>query len=565
MNIKFPLLFIGCLFCLSVLFYQPIKAQAPVLTFTSLVTSGLNKPVDVVNAGDGSNRLFIVEQGGAVKIFANGNVLPTNFLNISNRITVGGEKGLLSLVFHPNYATNRYFFVYYTNVNAQIAVASMQVKLDNPNEADTSTFKELLNITKNFDNHNGGKLQFGPDGYLYFATGDGGGGGDPNNNAQNPNSLLGKMIRIDVNNFDTPPFYSIPPSNPYVNNPLYKPEIFAVGLRNAWRWSFDKLNYDCWIADVGQGLWEEVNRLPFDSSTGANYGWRCYEGDAAYNNGGCRPVINYVFPIFAYGHNRATGGFSITGGQVYRGVKYPTLFGYYITADFVSANAWLISPNENNGFNASIQPNVPGQITGFGEDESGELFAVSLNGRLYSIGTNTQFSNSLLDFTIKSYQNFNELKWTTPNISNNILKFEIEYSNNAVNFTNAGTLVWQNNNTNYSFIHTISNFTKLYYRIKIIGVDGSISYSKLLTVFKGTINQNNIYPNPITNYQFNIQATSPLKEIVLYSLDGKLVFKKAMNNFLGTSNIQLPVLKHGIYILQLHLGNAIETKKVLIK
>jgi glucose/arabinose dehydrogenase len=191
-------------------------------------------------------------------------------------------------VFHPDYRNNRYFFVYYTNASGDITVTRFQTSATDPNVADLTTGVRLINIPKPFSNHNGGTLLFGPDGKLYFGTGDGGSGGDPNNFAQNGNSLLGKLIRLDVDNFSTPPYYSIPADNPFVTDPNVRDEIFALGLRNPFRWSFDRQNGDFWIADVGQNAWEEVNQVPFANASGINYGWRCYEGDNTYNATGCK-------------------------------------------------------------------------------------------------------------------------------------------------------------------------------------------------------------------------------------------------------------------------------------
>ena len=234
------------------IFAQPV----PVLVYSPVVTSGLSSPVDVVNAGDGSNRLFVVQQGGQVRIVSGGALLPGNFLDIPDSISGGGERGLLSIAFHPNYESNRYFFVYYTNTAGDLRITRFQTQAGNPNAADESTGVVILTIPHpTYSNHNGGKLNFGADGHLYFATGDGGSGGDPDNNSQNGNSLLGKMIRINVDNFTTPPYYTIPADNPYVTNPSVRDEIFAMGLRNPWRWSFDKETNDMWIADVGQGAW----------------------------------------------------------------------------------------------------------------------------------------------------------------------------------------------------------------------------------------------------------------------------------------------------------------------
>jgi glucose/arabinose dehydrogenase len=254
-----------CSFLLSTVKAQP----APQVFFASVINSGISSPVDVVNAGDGSNRIFIVQRGGTIKVYdAAFNLLNANFLTLSGNFTTGGERGLLSLAFHPDYENNRYFFVYYTNGAGGVNIDRFQTDALNPNQAVVGSRTNIMSIAKPtaFTNHNGGKLQFGADGNLYFALGDSGSSGDPANLAQNGNSLWGKMIRINVDNFTTSPFYTIPTTNPFTSDPNVRDEIFNIGLRNPWRWSFDRLNNDMWIADVGQGAWEEVNHMPISQA-----------------------------------------------------------------------------------------------------------------------------------------------------------------------------------------------------------------------------------------------------------------------------------------------------------
>jgi glucose/arabinose dehydrogenase len=292
--------------------------------------SGLTSPVEITNAND--TRLFVVQQNGIIKIIQpNGTINSADFMNISSKVLYGGERGLLGLAFHPQYSTNGYFFVYYNNTAGNIIVARYSVSSANPDVADPASEKILLNIPKPFDNHNGGSIHFGPDGNLWIVTGDGGSGGDPNNNAQNINSLLGKMLRIDVN--ATGP-YNIPPGNPFAGNLVTgADEIWSYGLRNAWKFSFDTNTGNVIIADVGQGAIEEINRMPA-TQAGINYGWRCYEGNNAYNTAGCAPMSTMTFPVAVYDHSG--GKCSITGGYIYRGSQYPALQGKYFFADYCS-------------------------------------------------------------------------------------------------------------------------------------------------------------------------------------------------------------------------------------
>ncbi|MEJ7610697.1 MAG: PQQ-dependent sugar dehydrogenase [Ferruginibacter sp.] len=297
----------------------------PVIGFSSFL-SGLTTPVDIVHANDNSNRLFILQQNGIIRVYAGGSLLPTPFLDMASLIKydVGGERGLLSIAFHPQYSANRYFFVFYNNTAGHTELAQYQTLATDPNIADPASRKILLTIIKPFSNHNGCKLNFGPDGNLYFAPGDGGSGGDPNNYAQNLNSHLGKMLRINVDNFTTFPYYTVPPTNPLIGVPNTKPEIFAWGLRNPWRWNFDRFTGDMWIADVGQNAREEINMVPAADISGRNYGWRCYEGNQAYQLSLCgpTPAVGKTFPIFEYPHT-AAGGYSVTGGVVYHGTEFP--------------------------------------------------------------------------------------------------------------------------------------------------------------------------------------------------------------------------------------------------
>jgi glucose/arabinose dehydrogenase len=347
--------------------------------------SGLSEPVDITNAGD--DRLFVVEKRGAIQILdARGNKLSTPFLDIDPQVSTGSERGLLGLAFHPNYASNGYFYVNYTNNAGDTRISRFTRSALNPNVADPASELILLTVAQPFSNHNAGDLNFGPDGYLYIALGDGGSGGDPGNRSQTKTNLLGKVLRIDV---DSGSPYSIPADNPFVGDPSYAPEIWALGLRNPWRCSFDALTGDYWIADVGQDDWEEVNVQPASSTGGENYGWRCYEGDEPYNLSGCGPIGTYDFPVFVYPHNFTTGGISITGGFVYRGNGNPSLYGKYLFCDYLSGNWWALEDNGSGGYTVTPYGNVQSLISTFGEDVENELYAANLStGQIYKIVEN---------------------------------------------------------------------------------------------------------------------------------------------------------------------------------
>lgn len=568
-NIPAVLSFIALSFLLCLKTYSQTP---PFLLFTPYVSTSLSSSVDLVNAGDGTNRLFVVRQGGIVRIISGGVLQAGNFLNMADSLSTGGERGLLSLAFHPNFASNRYFFVYYTTTTGDIRITRFQTLVGNPNVADQTTGVVLLTIPHPTNsNHNGGKLVFGSDGNLYFGTGDGGGTGDPDNNAQNGNSLLGKMMRINVDNFTTPPYYTIPADNPYVGNPAVRDEIFAMGLRNPWRWSFDRLNHDMWIADVGQGAREEIDFRTLATAGGVNYGWRCYEGNLAYNTSGCQPQSSYESPIFDYPHNSATGGFVVTGGYVYRGLEYAALYGYYICIDYATGNAWLIKPNGSGGWNTYIQAQatgLPTSIVGFGEDEFGILYALSQSGVVYKVGTNSggPVAVNFLQFTAKAFTAFNELRWKTTN-EQNLSFYEIEYSLDAVNYISAGRINALNSalENNYSFQHSISGFTKIFYRIKITDKQGHITYSNIIGLDKNEKVNIKVYPTVVMNKSLYIESDKPVEQLVLFSVDGKQVFQTGLNNASGTINISIPDLQGGLYFVQLKLKDQFINSRILVQ
>ena len=334
------------------------------------IAAGLVRPVDL--QADGSGRLFIVEKIGHIHIYRNGQLeIDTIFLNIEDRVNDdSNEMGLLGLVFHPNFAQNGYFYVNYTGAGGDTFISRFQATGDS---ADPSSEVNLLHINQPFPNHNGGALAFGPDGYLYAGLGDGGSQGDPFANGQNVNSLLGKILRIDVDSADP---YAIPQDNPFGN------EVWAWGLRNPWRISFDKPTGDLYIADVGQNQWEEINFLPANSSGDLNFGWNLYEGSQAYQATGGDSTL--LFPAIEYSH--AEGGCSVTGGYVYRGVM-TEWNGIYFYGDYCSGYVWgLIQVNGEWQSRLLFEPNV--RITSFGQDEAGEVYLLADTGEVYQLTAN---------------------------------------------------------------------------------------------------------------------------------------------------------------------------------
>lgn len=348
--------------------------------------TGLANPVDIVAAADGSNRLFVVEQAGRIRIVAaDGSVESTPWLDIRDRVRSGGEQGLLSLAFPPDFATKQHFYVYYTNQAGNIVISRFRLT---GGVADPNSEQIILTVPHpQFANHNGGKLAFGRDGYLYISIGDGGGGGDPFNNAQNPQLFLGKILRLDVESSTSAP-YAIPSSNPFTTatdpSDRVRDEIWALGLRNPWRISFDRQTADLYIADVGQGSREEVNFQAATSRGGENYGWRILEGTLPYSPG---DTTGLTAPIVEYDHSAATGGFSITGGYVYRGNTYrPTFDGLYFYGDFVNGRIWAAQPTETGQWESRLVLDSPYGISTFGEDAQGELYLADYgSGTLYRV------------------------------------------------------------------------------------------------------------------------------------------------------------------------------------
>lgn len=351
----------------------PTPVQPVEITIDEVVASGFIHPVQVTHASDGSGRLFVVEQPGTIRIIQDGAPQDPPFLDITALTVDTGERGLLGLAFHPNYAQNGLFYVNYTRAdNGATVIARYQVSID-PDVADPNSAFEILTIGQPYGNHNGGQLLFSPnDGYLYIGMGDGGSGGDPQENAQDPTNLLGAMLRIDVGGGSP---YVSPSDNPYVGV-TGRDEIWAIGLRNPWRFSFDRKNGDLYIGDVGQNLWEEISFQEGDSSGGLNFGWDCWEGTHQYEWTNC-DGLTFTAPIAEYGHDV---GRSITGGFVYRGTAYPALIGRYFYADYVTGRIWSLVKTGGGFTSPELELDTALNISAFGEDESGELYVVDRGG-----------------------------------------------------------------------------------------------------------------------------------------------------------------------------------------
>jgi quinoprotein glucose dehydrogenase len=342
-----------------------------------------NRPVLLTNAGDGSNRIFVAQQQGKIFVFPNNPDVdePDLFLDWEKKTIYKNEEfeeGVLGLAFHPKFKTNGEFFMYYTEPPHISVISRFKVSKSDPNKADPASEEQILRIPQPYWNHNGGTICFGPDGYLYIGLGDGGAGNDPHKNGQNPKTMLGKILRIDVDHKDEKKNYAVPKDNPWVSEPGAATEAYAMGIRNTWRMSFDRKTGTLWQADVGQDLWEEINLI----TKGGNYGWNLREGMHKFKEGSdAKPEL--IEPIWEYHH---TVGKSITGGVVYRGKKVPKLEGCYLYGDFVSGKLWGLKYDEKAKkvvANYLLQgDNLP--VMTYGEDESGEVYFTTTFGQIFT-------------------------------------------------------------------------------------------------------------------------------------------------------------------------------------
>ena len=337
---------------------------------------GFDAPLAITNAGDGSNRIFVAQQGGQIRIVRDGALVPEPFLDIADRISRGGERGLLGVAFHPDYPGDPRIFVHYTDQQGDTRVSSFRVPADTPDRADAASEQLILTVNQPFANHNGGALAFGSDGFLAIALGDGGGGGDPEDNAQNLRTHLGKILRIDVDEGNADRAYGVPADNPWAaGQDGNLPEIWLTGLRNPWRLSVDRATGDLWIGDVGQNKWEEIDVQRAGQPGGTNFGWNRTEGNHCFRNACEDPGLQP--PVTEYGRE---GGCTVIGGYVYRGTAQTALVGGYVFGDYCSGLLWAIDPATDEFRTPTVVGEMGAGLSAFGEDEAGELYAADLNG-----------------------------------------------------------------------------------------------------------------------------------------------------------------------------------------
>lgn len=563
-NIKtYKRLFGNTITVFSFLLIAGVSLAQPVITLTQEV-SGLTDPVQVVNAGDGSDRVFVVEQGGAIKMFSSDFLSSSTFFTVPNVLN-SGEQGLLSLAFDPDYGTNGYFYVFFvTSVSGVgFAVGDLRVvRYTNATPASNTTIGgvvlPILAIPHPTNtNHNGGEMHFGSDGNLYLSVGD----GAVSTNAQLTTVLLGKILRINVSGATSANPYAIPSGNPYGN------EIYARGLRNPFRWSFDSENGDMWIGDVGQNSWEELNFTPSASTLGANYGWHCFEGDVPYSSTGCVGGTTYITPEFVYEIPSGVPR-SVIGGVVYRGANpsMEAFQGYYVGADFFSGELHIIGP-EGAGRQVYTQSSSWTNLADFGETEDGEILAIGRGGFIYSLTADVEpLPVSIVDFNGIYNGEGVQLRWETF-FEDNFLQFDVEMSDNAKNFVKIGTVAAKqsSNGSKYQFYHRKTTGGLVYYRLKMIDKDGTFANSKMIAInLSDDQVAGFVRPSMIKDGQLNLFLEESYNSVQLISLTGYTVFEHDIRNRNGAVEIPINAVTSGLYIVRLEGTNKVNHQKIVV-
>ena len=504
---------------------------------------GVVKVTDITHCGD--DRLFITEQPGRIRVCdLQGNLNPVPFLDITAKVLdASGEQGLLGLVFSPTYSTDRRFYVNYINNTSNTVIARFTALESDPNLADTASEEILFIVTQPYSNHNGGAMHFGPDGMLYISLGDGGAGGDPQNNAQNLQSRLGKLLRIDVSGDSG---YAIPPGNPFIGVANADSMIWSYGLRNAWRFSFDRLTGDKWIADVGQGLWEEVNFQPAASAGGENYGWRCYEGMVPFDLTGCLPISNYDFPIHVYQHPQ--DGCSVTGGYVYRGALHGEWFGKYFFTDYCKGVIRSLAPNDSGGYDYQLHGQFENlAYTTFGEDRYGELYIGKVSTGVFKLNDSTSCDPLAYIVQPDTIRNANALL-TLRALESPGLAYQWFFNDELI--ANAVTA---------SLTVSLSGR----YKVEVTNLDLCTNLSKTVVVFMNAPANFWANPNPASDYCEVLwpEGLSGYKTLEIFDIEGRLCETVIPDS--DAFNYRLNTYKYseGMYVIRMtHNGETYHLK-----
>ncbi|MCA1761671.1 MAG: PQQ-dependent sugar dehydrogenase [Cryomorphaceae bacterium] len=538
---------------LLVSIFLPLLASAQVELELDLMADGFNRPCDIVNAGD--ERLFVVEQVGTIQILhQNGDVEEEPFLDISSIVeSTQGEQGLLGLAFAPDYCTSGEFYVNYTQADGnqtKTVIARYNVSPEDPNDALEDSEEVLLEYDQDFSNHNGGQIEFGPEGYLYIASGDGGSAGDPNNRAQDIMSYLGKILRIDVS---TDP-YSIPEDNPFAFDDFGLDEIWAYGLRNPWKFAFDDANGDLYIGDVGQSNREEIDFQAAGTPGGLNFGWRCYEGNETYNTTDCLPEENYEFPIFDYAYGNQGNGFrcSITGGRVYRGPSFEQIQGKYIATDFCSGEYWVTS-NQDGEWETTEHSGLVSNLVAFGADVWGEMYAVQgqSSGRVYRV---SESSNELLNHIVLA--------------GTNSIESTLQLDGASYTWYYEGELVDGANDPQIDVL-----FSGLYQVIITTETGCSITSNEVNIIVSSTndselVSELDVFPNPtsgMVNLSITLLDNNADLMVGVYDLSGREVKSEHITTG-GNQSLNLSELSGGIYLIRFYddTHGVLATRKLVL-
>jgi len=526
---------------LILLLFHSAQAQMSVDPFVPNV----NRITGIVSSGD--NRIFILEQAGRIRVAdLQGNLQPDTFLNIVGRVrSTGGEQGLLGLAFSPDYSTDGRFYVNYTNLTGNTVISRFTVNPSGASSADSTSEEVLMTIVQPFTNHNGGDLHFGPDGYLYIASGDGGSGGDPGNRAQNLSDPLGKILRIDVS---APAGYVVPSSNPFVSNPNADARVWSFGWRNPWRFSFDSRTGDMWVGDVGQNLWEEISFEKAGSQGGGNYGWRCYEATHPFNLTGCPPASEHIIPVYEFPHGPDC---SVTGGFVYRGALSHDWYGKYFFTDYCNGEIRSLHINDTGSIvfinYGSFGINF---VTTFGQDRYGEFYVGRNSTGVYKISNSDCKPVAMPALTDSVATLAGSFLLSTP------FHPELDYQW----YFNGNLMPGE---TGSAYLASVSGE----YRVLVSRNDSCFNLSKTVTVLLGQQNGFEVYPNPAVDGIVNLVWSLNLpnrKEIEVFDSVGRLLKRETIATAPSGTSLDLTGYSKGVYFIRIiHDGNSFTQKLIL--